>query len=223
MRSFTRSLRIWSIQAQSLDWTTVRQLDWTPICTKPWSNGRCGALTDRTSTRKCWSVIYGCKALVVHAAEDTLSQARASSSLNQLNAVLAFRLEQSEPLTGPTFYLNRTTERSVTARRRRLIRQSSAISQSRHIGTHADTDAEYPMQSYRCTARCTARCRARCTARCRARCRVLISNDQLNDQTKPESLLPWSTALPPLPLLPLFRPAIRPCCLDWLFRLYCSI
>jgi len=62
------------------------------------------------------------QSLSLHAAEDTLSQARASSNLDQLNAVSAFKSGQSEPSTGPTFYLNRTTERSVAARRRRPIR-----------------------------------------------------------------------------------------------------
>jgi hypothetical protein len=101
------------------------------------SNDRCGALTDRTSTRKFRSIAYRCKASVVHAAEDALSQARASSNLDQLNAVSALKSGQSEPSTGPTFYPNRTTERSVAARRRRPIRQSSSGSQSRHAGTHA--------------------------------------------------------------------------------------
>ena len=45
------------------------------------------------------------QASVVYAAEDTLSQARASSNLDQLNAVSAFKLGQSELSTGPTFYL----------------------------------------------------------------------------------------------------------------------
>ena len=79
------------------------------------------------------------QASVVHAAEDTLSQARASSNLNQLNVVSAFKSGQSELSTGPTFYLNRTTERSVTARRRQPIRQSSSSSQGGHAGTHART------------------------------------------------------------------------------------
>ena len=46
------------------------------------------------------------QASVVHAAEDTLSQARALLNLDQLNAVSAFKLGQSELSTGPTFYLN---------------------------------------------------------------------------------------------------------------------
>ena len=58
------------------------------------------------------------KASVVRAADNTLSQARASVKSGQLNAISAFKLGQSEPSTGPTFYLNRTTERSVAARRR---------------------------------------------------------------------------------------------------------
>ena len=45
------------------------------------------------------------QALVVHAAKDTLSQARALLNLNQLNAVSAFKLGQLELSTGPTFYL----------------------------------------------------------------------------------------------------------------------
>ena len=91
----------------------------------------------------------------MRAVEDTLSQARASSNLDQLNAVSAFKSGQSEPSTRPTFYLNRTTKQSVAAHRRRPIRQSSASSQSRrtgthagtHADTHADTHAEYAMQS----------------------------------------------------------------------------
>ena len=194
---------------QSLDWTTVRQLDWTPIYAKPWSNGRCGALTDRTSTRKCWSIVYGCKASVVHAVEDTLSQARASSNPDQLNAVS--KSGQSEPSTGPTFCLNRTTERSVAAHRRRPVRQSSSGSKS----MHADTHAEYAMQSYWCTARCTARRRAhRCEPstmqshgqsldweaaydadRCKARCRVFI-NQTTNQTIKSSHSLCYFDRLP---------------------------
>ena len=78
---------------QSLDWTTVRQLDWTPIYAKP------GSIIRRYRA-------YGYGALIVRAAEDTLSQARASSNLNQLNAVSAFKSGQSELSTGPTFYPN---------------------------------------------------------------------------------------------------------------------
>jgi hypothetical protein len=81
------------------------------------------------------------KPQVVRIVEDTLSQARTSSSLDQLNAVSAFKLGQSEHSIGPTFYPNRTTERSVAARRRRPIRQSSSDGQSRHTSAHADTHA----------------------------------------------------------------------------------
>ena len=45
---------------------------------------QCGALTSHTSTQKSQSIVYKCKASVIHTAEDTLSQARASSKLNQL-------------------------------------------------------------------------------------------------------------------------------------------
>ena len=46
------------------------------------------------------------QALVVYAAEDALSQARALLNLDQLNVVSAFKLRQSELSTGPTFYPN---------------------------------------------------------------------------------------------------------------------
>ena len=59
------------------------------------------------------------QALVVYAVEETL---RALLNLNQLNAVSTFKSGQLELLTGQTFYPNRTTERLVAARRRRLIR-----------------------------------------------------------------------------------------------------
>ena len=62
------------------------------------------------------------QALVIYAAKDTLSQARASSNLNQLNAISAFKLGQSEPPTRPTFCLNQTTKRSAAVRRRRPIK-----------------------------------------------------------------------------------------------------
>ena len=122
------------IRAQSLDWATVQQLDWTPIYE---------ALIEQQMRSLDRPYVYtevliNClrmQASVVYAAEDTLSQARASSNLDQLNAVSAFELGQPEPSTGPTFYLNRTTERSVAARRRRPVRQSSSDSQSRHAGT----------------------------------------------------------------------------------------
>jgi hypothetical protein len=61
---------------------------------EPWLNGKYGALTNRTSTRKFWSIVYRYKALAVYAAEDTLSQARALSNPNQLDAVSVFKLGQ---------------------------------------------------------------------------------------------------------------------------------
>src|SRR6266702_5307780 len=78
------------------------------------------------------------KASVVCAADNTLSQARASVKSSQLNAISAFKLGQSEPSTGSTFYLNRTTERSVAACYRQPIRQSSSNSQSRHVGMYTE-------------------------------------------------------------------------------------
>ena len=70
---------------------------------------------DRTADAEPWPIVrlHGSfdqlptdAVSVVHAAEDTLSQARASLNLDQLNAVSAFKTGQSEPSTGPTFYLN---------------------------------------------------------------------------------------------------------------------
>ena len=72
--------------------------------------------TESTDMEHISIIAYGCRASVIHAAEDTLSQARASSNLNQLNAVSAFKSGQLELLTGPTFYLNQTTKRLVIAR-----------------------------------------------------------------------------------------------------------
>ena len=68
------------------------------------------------------------QASVIQAAKDALGQARASPNLNQLNAVSAFKSGQLELLTGPTFYLNQTTEQLVAARHRRPVRQSSSSS-----------------------------------------------------------------------------------------------
>ena len=95
---------------QSLNWTTMRSLNRPYVYTEVLIN--------------CLRI----QASVVYAAEDTLNQARALLNLNQLNAVSAFKSGQSEPSTGPTFYPNQTTERSIAAGRRRPVRQSSSDS-----------------------------------------------------------------------------------------------
>ena len=79
------------------------------------------------------------QASVVHAAEDTLSQARASSNPDQLNAVSAFNSGQSELSTGPTFYPNRTTERPNDQLQHVAADQSDSLRPTVKAGMHART------------------------------------------------------------------------------------
>jgi len=141
-------------------------------------------LTDRTSTWKSWSIVYGCKASIVRAAEDTLSQARASSSLDQSDAVLhSSQINQSLP-SGQLYTL---IERQLIVRFHSQIKSNQSPPQLKghlqptvkgillqtgtrpiqEISTQSET---YTMQSHGCRAliNCTTQNRIRSLGRATA-------------------------------------------------------